>query len=231
VPAKVVQVKDIPRTKSGKIVELAVRSVVHGEPVKNVEALANPAALDESARGLNCNPEERCGYVDGSSQEQPAVVDVQERLLPAIADGEAVLGNCVWLAGVARRVGVPVVVSEQYPEGLGRTADPLLAAVGDAPVVTKTHFSCVADGCLDGTAVDSRRQVVGTEAHVCVLQTVLELRWQGKEVFVVADAVGSRKPADREAALAACAATGSRSPAKWWPSNGCTRAPPTCFGK
>ena len=47
VPAKVVQVKDIPRTKSGKIVELAVRSVVHGEPVKNVEALANPAALDE----------------------------------------------------------------------------------------------------------------------------------------------------------------------------------------
>ena len=76
--------------------------------------------------------------------------------------------------------------------------------MGDAPVVTKTHFSCVADGCLDGTAVDSRRQVVvvGTEAHVCVLQTVLELRWQGKEVFVVADAVGSRKPADREAALA-----------------------------
>ena len=132
------------------------------------------------------------------------IVDVQARLLPAIAGGEAVLGNCVWLAGVARRVGVSVVVSEQYPEGLGRTADALLAAVGDAPVVTKTHFSCVADGCLEGTAVDARRQVVvvGTEAHVCVLQTALELRWQGKEVFVVADAVGSRKPADRDAALA-----------------------------
>ena len=79
------------------------------------------------------------------------IVDVQARLLPAIADGEAVLGNCIWLAGVARRVGVPVVVSEQYPEGLGRTAEPLLAAVGDAPVVTKTHFSCVADGCLEGS--------------------------------------------------------------------------------
>jgi len=47
VPAKVVQVSDIPRTKSGKIVELAVRNVVHGEPVKNVEALANPEALEE----------------------------------------------------------------------------------------------------------------------------------------------------------------------------------------
>ena len=50
------------------------------------------------------------------------VVDVQERLLPSIADGEAVLGNCDWLVGVARRMGVPVVVSEQYPEGLGPTA-------------------------------------------------------------------------------------------------------------
>jgi nicotinamidase-related amidase len=62
------------------------------------------------------------------------VVDVQERLLPAIADGEAVLANGVWLVGVARRLGVPVVISEQYPEGLGRTAGPLLAA---------------AEGCVD----------------------------------------------------------------------------------
>ncbi len=132
------------------------------------------------------------------------VVDVQERLLPAIADGEAVLANGVWLVGVARRLGVPVVISEQYPEGLGHTAGPLLAAAGDASIVTKTHFSCVSDGCLAGTSAEMRRQVVvvGTEAHVCVLQTVLELCWQGKEVFVVADAVGSRKPADKEVALA-----------------------------
>lgn len=132
------------------------------------------------------------------------VVDVQTRLLPAIADGEAVLANCSWLVGVARRVGVPVVVSEQYPQGLGPTAAPLREAAGDARVVTKTHFSCVSDGCLDGTEVDARRQVVvvGTEAHVCVMQTALELRWQGKEVFVVADAVGSRKAVDREIALA-----------------------------
>jgi nicotinamidase-related amidase len=78
----------------------------------------------------------------------------------------------------------------------------------------KTHFSCVSDGCLAGTPVEARRQVVvvGTEAHVCVLQTVLELRWQGKEVFVVADAVGSRQ-AGRPGggARRACVATGSRS--------------------
>jgi hypothetical protein len=56
------------------------------------------------------------------------VVDVQARLLPAIADGEDGAANCIWLAGVAQRLKVPVVVSEQYPEGLGPTAAPLLAA-------------------------------------------------------------------------------------------------------
>jgi nicotinamidase-related amidase len=62
------------------------------------------------------------------------VVDVQARLLPAIADGETVLANCIWLARVAQRLDVPVVVSEQYPAGLGRTAAPLLAAVSEAQV-------------------------------------------------------------------------------------------------
>jgi nicotinamidase-related amidase len=79
-----------------------------------------------------------------------------------------------------------------------------------ARFVEKTHFSCVADGCLAGTEVDLRRQVVvvGTEAHVCVMQTVLELRWQGKEVFLVEDAVGSRKPGDKQVALARMRAHG-----------------------
>lgn len=144
-----------------------------------------------------------------SGKSSLLVVDVQERLLPSIDEGASVLRNCIWLAGVARRLEVPIVVSEQYPTGLGRTAPALLEAAG-AQVVEKVHFSCVADGCLVGTAVEARRQVVvvGTEAHVCVMQTVLELRWQGKEVFVVADAVGSRKPADRDAALARMRAHG-----------------------
>lgn len=65
------------------------------------------------------------------------------------------------------------------------------------------HFSAVADGCLRGTEVDRRPQVVvcGTETHVCVQQTALALRWQGKQVFVVAEAVGSRKAADKHWAL------------------------------
>lgn len=138
------------------------------------------------------------------------VVDVQERLIPAIHACDEVLANCVWLAGVARQLAVPTVVSEQYPKGLGPTETTLRSAASDAKWVEKVHFSCVADGCLVGTAVEERRQLVvcGTEAHVCVQQTALELRWQGKEVFVVADAVGSRNPENKALALARMRAHG-----------------------
>ena len=69
---------------------------------------------------------------------------------------------------------------------------------------TKVHFSCVAEGCFEDHPAWHRPQLVvcGTEAHVCVLQSVLDLRTRGTQVFVVAEAVGSRRPLDRAAALA-----------------------------
>ncbi len=132
------------------------------------------------------------------------IVDVQERLAPMIHDGERVAERCAWLARVAERVGVPAVATEHFPEKIGATLPAVRAAAAAARFVTKTHFSAVADGCLSGTAVDEHRQIIvcGTEAHVCVQQTALELRWAGKEVFVVADACGSREPANRELAYA-----------------------------
>jgi nicotinamidase-related amidase len=131
------------------------------------------------------------------------VVDVQERLLPHIHGWQALLDNTLWLVRVARKVGIPVLATEQYPRGLGHTSTRLLEELRDCPVAEKMHFSCVSAGCLDGLPGADRRQVVvcGIESHVCVLQTVLELRWQGKEVFVVADAVGSRDPENRTLAL------------------------------
>jgi nicotinamidase-related amidase len=131
------------------------------------------------------------------------VVDVQARLLPHIAEGAQMLAHAVWLAEVARRVGVPVVFTEQNRDKLGSTDPVLLSAAGEASRVEKLHFSAVAEGCLAGTEVERRPQVVicGAESHVCVQQTALELRWQGKQVFLVAEAVGSRKPADKALAL------------------------------
>lgn len=134
------------------------------------------------------------------------IIDVQERLAPSIHDGQTVIDNCAWLAGVAGRIGVPVVVTEHFPDKIGGTvaavSEAALAASGS--LVTKEYFSAHADGCLKATVVEDRRQVIvcGTEAHVCVQQTALDLRWSGREVFVVADAVGSRSPLDRDLALA-----------------------------
>lgn len=140
------------------------------------------------------------------------IVDVQERLAPAIHESEAVAANCAWLAGVAGRIGVPVVVTEHCPGKIGGTLDVVrsAAAAAGGVFVTKEWFSAQADGCLKATAIEDRRQVVvcGTEAHVCVQQTALDLRWGGHDVFVVADASGSRDPANRDLAFARMRAHG-----------------------
>jgi nicotinamidase-related amidase len=138
------------------------------------------------------------------------VVDIQERLLPHIHEGQGVLDNAVWLVKLAQRLGVPVMVSEQYPKGIGPTIAVLRGLTSPEQVAEKQHFSCVAAKCLEHLPGHERSQMVvaGTESHVCVLQTVLDLRAQGKEVFVVADAVGSRKPSDKELALARMRAHG-----------------------
>lgn len=132
------------------------------------------------------------------------VVDVQERLLPHIHEWQRTLDNAVWLVRLAQRLGVPVLACEQYSKGVGRTHADLRALIPSAAIAEKLHFSGVAARCLEGLPGSERRQwvIAGIESHVCVMQTTLDLRWQGKEVFVVADAVSSRSPTDKELALA-----------------------------
>jgi nicotinamidase-related amidase len=138
------------------------------------------------------------------------VIDIQERLLPHIDGWQRVLENALWLTKLAQRLAVPVMASEQYPKGIGPTHAELAALLPAGAIGEKLHFSCAAAQCLPGLPGSDRRQLVvcGIESHVCVLQTVLDLRWQGREVFVVAEAVGSRRPSDRELALARMRAHG-----------------------
>jgi len=116
------------------------------------------------------------------------VVDLQAKMVPALANAEQVVVNVVWLIRIAQRIGVPVAGTEQYPV---------------SAIAAKTRFSAVAAKCLGNLPGHDRAQVVvvGAEAHVCVLQTALELLQEGKEVYVVADALGSRRPEDRDVAL------------------------------
>jgi nicotinamidase-related amidase len=132
------------------------------------------------------------------------LVDLQERLLPAMAEAARVVANSVVLARAAARLGVPVLLSEQYPKGLGRTAPELAALVPGGPAVEKSEFSCAAaPGYRERLEATGRDQLVvaGIEAHVCVLQTALQFRELGYSVFVVADAVSSRKAESVELAL------------------------------
>lgn len=126
------------------------------------------------------------------------VVDMQDKLLVHVHDWQRTLDHVIWLARVAQKLAVPVLASEQYPKGLGRTQVDLAALLPAGAIAEKSHFSCVAAQCLANLPGADRPQVVicGIEAHVCVLQTALELLEQGREVFVVADAVASRRPDD-----------------------------------
>jgi len=131
------------------------------------------------------------------------VVDMQGRLLTLVQDWQRILDNVMWLTRVAQKIGVPVMATEQYPKGLGRTQPDLAALFPPGGLAEKNHFSCVAANCLAGLPGAERRQVVvcGIESHVCVMQTALDLAASGKEVFVVADAVSSRSPDDKHFAL------------------------------
>jgi nicotinamidase-related amidase len=133
------------------------------------------------------------------------VVDVQAKLAPAMADPAPAIRNTAILMQAAARLGVPVLVSEQYPQGLGATIPELRSLAPDGSIVSKISFSCAADPTIRDRLARLRRDqavVCGMEAHVCVLQTALGLQSVAYTPFVVADATASRDPANREAALA-----------------------------
>ena len=123
------------------------------------------------------------------------MIDIQERLVPAVHQGERVIANSVVLMKAATALDVPILVSEQYPKGLGRTVTPIADLAAADSTVAKTHFSCTRDeGFVRKARRLDRQQIVvaGIEAHVCVLQTVSGLLEMGFAVFVVEDATASR---------------------------------------
>lgn len=131
------------------------------------------------------------------------VVDVQGKLVPAIAGWQDLLDQVIWLIRVARKLDIPVLACEQYPQGLGHTHPAVAAELPTGCVASKLHFSAVAGAChgIDQPGGLTQYVVCGMESHVCVLQTVIELLDGGKQVFVVAEAVGSRRDTDKALAL------------------------------
>lgn len=123
------------------------------------------------------------------------VVDVQVKLTAVMHEKDRLLANLQKLLSGIRVLDVPMVVTEQYPDGLGPTVPELAPLLTDCETISKKSFSCWGDESFRNTLERlGRNQILlcGIESHVCVYQTVMELMKQGYEVSLVADAVSSR---------------------------------------
>lgn len=132
------------------------------------------------------------------------VVDMQTRLLPVMANRNALIRNCDRLCDLARRLETPAAISEHCSGSLGSTAPELREAFDSETIFEKSSFSCLGEEALrNWLLTGGRDQIVlcGIEAHVCVLQTALDLLSAGRQVFVTADAVSSRTPQSAEFGL------------------------------
>lgn len=135
------------------------------------------------------------------------LVDMQERLLPAMTGGAKVAERCALLLKAAQALDLPVTVSEQYPKGLGHSIAALKDEFGATPVFEKLAFSCWRDKAIKDHLIahhEGGRPLVilaGIESHVCVLQTAVDLAAAGFGVFAVADAMASRAPSSHALAL------------------------------
>jgi len=131
------------------------------------------------------------------------LVDYQQRLMPALCEGEAAVARAVWLADVARSLHIRVIGTEENPQGLGHNIEAIRSRC--EVTVAKQHFDACADGLLDALRVNGHLPadvvIGGCEAHVCLLQTALGLLRHGTRTWVVADACASRRAGDRELAL------------------------------
>lgn len=122
------------------------------------------------------------------------VIDIQERLVPAMPNGQKVIQNTNTLITVSSKLDIPVMVTEQYPKGLKKTVPEICNNIEGTPFYEKITFS----GCtneVDNTLKQLGKKkiiITGMESHVCVFQTVRDLLSQGYQVFVVGDAVCSR---------------------------------------
>jgi nicotinamidase-related amidase len=140
------------------------------------------------------------------------VVDVQERLLPAMFEPHRVVQNAVRLIQGAAILQVPIFATEQYRKGLGPTVPEVAAAIpGFAPLEKLAFSACGATGFVAALKKKKVSEAIlcGIEAHVCVSQTCLDLLEKGFRVFVVADAVSSRTPENYRSGLDRMRAAGA----------------------
>ena len=141
------------------------------------------------------------------------IVDVQEKLFPKVDRSCEILEAICFFLEAAKILDMPIVVTEQYPDGLGKTVNPIMQRVPkDQEIWSKTTFSGYRDSAIRKKVepLADRWILVGIEAHICILQTAKDLLADGKEVVILNDAISSRSLFDFSTALAELREAGAR---------------------
>lgn len=132
------------------------------------------------------------------------IIDIQERLVPAMKEKDTVVKNCQHLIELAKMYNIPVIVTEQYPKGLGKTVPELQSALAEYKPIEKSSFGCCGEPAfMTEIKKIGRKKVIvtGMETHVCVLQTVMGLLKDGFVPHLVKDAVCSRNEENRNVGI------------------------------
>ena len=140
------------------------------------------------------------------------VIDMQERLVPAMQAPARTLKNTQLLIRMAGELAIPVMLTEQYPQGLGRTVSEIAPTGSAHPIYEKLHFSCMEEQAFAEAFRGHQRDqaiITGMEAHICVMQTAAQLMEQNYQVFVVTDATSSRTLESERACLERLQAIGA----------------------
>lgn len=132
------------------------------------------------------------------------LIDMQEKLVPLVMDYRECISQCEWMLGIANTLGIPVITTQQYPKGLGATIQPLQTLIDTHHVINKITFSTMRDeegGAHIRACHKTHWVLIGIETHVCVMQTALDLKAAGFEVFVVEEATSARSAHDKNLAI------------------------------
>lgn len=128
------------------------------------------------------------------------LIDLQDRLMPSIYQGDEVLKQCIKIAKIATLLNIPIVGTEQSPQSLGHNAETISHFC--QTTVAKEHFDACQNGLINALSKNREHLIIaGCETHVCVMQTALELLRQNFKVSILVDAIGSRRALDRDIAL------------------------------
>ncbi len=132
------------------------------------------------------------------------IIDIQEKLFPHISENDAIRDHCAILIKGLKILEIPVLLTEQYTKGLGPTISALQPLLKETEAIEKLSFSCCGIETFNMKLKNLRKRnvvIAGIEAHVCVLQTTLDLLERGFQPVVVENAVGSRNNEDKRIAM------------------------------